>query len=72
MLTEQQRLIIADMVNNEILRFENGIKDETYPPNTLSKSIKNESVFDAGSADDEKQTPASQSAISLANDKPNQ
>lgn len=47
------------MVNNEILRFENGIKDETYAPNPLSKSIKNESVFDAGSADDEKQTPAS-------------
>ena len=31
MLTEQQRLIIADMVNNEILRFENGIKDESMP-----------------------------------------
>lgn len=28
MLTEQQRLIIADIVNNEILRFENGIKED--------------------------------------------
>jgi len=27
MLTEQQRLIIADIINNEILRFENGIKE---------------------------------------------
>ena len=30
MLTEQQRLIIADIINNEILRFENGIKDYGY------------------------------------------
>lgn len=28
MLTEQQRLIIADIINNEILRFENGIKED--------------------------------------------
>jgi len=30
MLTEQQRLIIADIINNEILRFENGIKECGY------------------------------------------
>lgn len=67
MLTEQQRLIVADMVNNEILRFENGIKDEGVPQGSNVKSIKNESQMDA-SAVDEKYAP-SQSAISIGNGK---
>lgn len=52
MLTEQQRLIIADMVNNEILRFENGIKDESMPLGSNAKSAKNESIMDASVAEE--------------------
>ena len=69
MLTEQQRLIIADMVNNEILRLENGIKDDSIPQGSNAKTAKNESLMDASVAD-EKCEP-SQSGISIGNGKTN-
>ena len=51
------------MVNNEILRFENGIRDESMPRGSTAKSAKNESQMDAASIADEKFAP-SQSALS--------
>lgn len=40
------------MVNNEILRFENGIKDESMPLGSNAKSAKNESIMDASVAEE--------------------
>lgn len=40
------------MVNNEILRFENGIKDESMPQGSNAKSAKNESIMDASVAEE--------------------
>ena len=62
MLTEQQRLIIADIVNNEILRFENGIKEDgcggLQNTNTFAanQSTKKESLTDGGN--DERVPPS--------------
>jgi hypothetical protein len=55
------------MINNEILRFENGIKDESMPLGSNNKSAKNESLMDASVADEK--IGASQSGLSIANGK---
>lgn len=63
MLTEQQRLIIADMINNEILRYENGIKEDGPQITTANKGLaKNETIIDGP---DDKGAPSE--AVSISN-----